>query len=83
MQFAGIEESTSLTVNLLIFAAVSFCKLCLDSHFAVINFLVSVSSFITYIEDLTRVIISYEMTTSVRFCLSYAFFKWDFYRLKS
>ena len=35
-----------------------------------------------YIEDLTRVVISYEMTTSVRFCLSYDFFKWVFIALK-
>ena len=30
------------------------------------------------IEDLTRVVISYEMTTSVRFCLSYDRYKLDF-----
>ena len=28
-------------------------------------------------EDLTRVVISYDMTTSVRFCLSYDPLKWD------
>ena len=36
----------------------------------------------TEIEDLTRVVISYEMTTSVRFWLSYDCFKWDFIALK-
>ena len=35
-----------------------------------------------YIEDLTRVVISYEMTTRVRFCLSYDRFKWGFIALK-
>ena len=35
-----------------------------------------------YIEDLTRVVISYEMATSVRFCLSYDGFKWGFIALK-
>ena len=30
------------------------------------------------IEDLTRVVISYEMTTCVRFCLSYGLLKCDF-----
>ena len=30
------------------------------------------------IEDLTRVVKLYEMTTSVRVCLSYDPFKWDF-----
>ena len=34
------------------------------------------------IEDLTWVVISYEMTTSVRFCLSYDCLKWDFIALK-
>ena len=34
------------------------------------------------IEDLTRVVISYEMNTSVRFCLSYDAFKWHFIALK-
>ena len=35
------------------------------------------------IENLTRVVISYEMTTSVRFCLSYDPIKVGFYRLQN
>ena len=50
------------TVNLLIFAAMNFRVLCLDCHFTVIHFRVSDSSLITYIEDLTQVVISYEMS---------------------
>ena len=34
------------------------------------------------IEYITRVFISYEMTTSVRFCLSYDRLKWDFIAFK-
>ena len=34
------------------------------------------------IEDLTLVVISYEITTSVRFCLSYDCLKWDFIALE-
>ena len=38
---------------------------------------------ISRIEDLTRVVISYEMyETSVRFCLSYDHLKWDFIAFK-
>ena len=37
---------------------------------------------VRYIEDLTRVVISYETTTSVRFCLLYDCFKWGFIALK-
>ena len=37
---------------------------------------------IIHIEDITRVVISYEMTTSVIFCLSYDLSKWRFIAFK-